>query len=411
MPTIHDLDLPFLDVFSDEFAADRHGTYARIRECSPLAMTPMGVAVLGHAQVHALLRDQRLRQHALQNVLEMQGESVGPFAERELGTLIALDGADHLRLRKLVAPAFTPSAVNRLRPLMRVLVGERADAVGAAGRCEFVEDVARPYPIPVICALAGAPREDWDAIGSWAEDVLRVFNFDLANDRDAITAAHEAFDRYVGALAEHRRHQPGDDLLSALLAVEEDGDRLSTDELVRLVEAILVGGSDTTRNQLALAAWTFAQHPEQWELLAEQPDLARAAVDESVRWSAPTATVVRRANEDVDLAGVTIPAGSTVVLVTEAANRDPAVHPDPDRFDITRTAEAPVLSFGSGPHYCLGASLARAELEEALTVLSRRWTDLRLDGPVSWRPLPGIQGPTELPVAFAVRSNAVIPER
>lgn len=410
MPTIHDLDLPYLDFDSEEYAADPFACYARARERSWLAWTPLGLWVLGHRQVQILLSDRRLRENLVQQVLEVQGETVGGFAERELQTLVALDGADHRRLRKLVAPVFTPASVDRLRPLMRVLIGEQCEAVEEARRCEFVSQVARPYPIPVICALVGAPRGDWDAIGSWAEDALKIYQFDLANDREVVGAAHEKFDRYIADLAEQRRRHPREDLVSSLLAAEADGDRLTIQEVSMLVEALLTGGSDTTRNQLALAVWAFAQHPGQWELLAERPELARQAVDESLRWLSPVGVVMRRADDDVDLDGVTIPAGTPLGLALDAASRDPAVYPDPDRFDITRS-EAPVLSFGRGVHYCLGASLARAELEEALLVLTARWSDLRLDGPVSWRPIVGIYGPSELPVAFTVRGRVGLGHR
>lgn len=411
MPTLNDLDLPYLDFDSDEFAADPFACYARARRQSWLAWTPLGLWVLGHRQVQTLLHDRRLGQNLMPQVLEVQGETDGPFAERELQTLVALDGADHRRLRKLVAPAFTPATVDRLRPLMRVLIGEAAGAVETAGRCEFVSRVARPYPIPVISALVGAPREDWDAIGSWAEDAMKIFQFDLASDRQVITAAHEAFDHYIAGLAEQRRWEPGEDLVSSLLAAEADGDRLSIRELSMLVEAVLTGGSDTTRNQLALAVWALAQHPGQWELLAERPELAGQAVQESLRWFSPIGVVLRRADVDIELDGVTVPAGTPLGLSLDAAGRDPDVHPEPDRFDITRTGEAPVLSFGSGAHYCLGASLARAELEEALIVLTSRWSELRLDGPVVWRPVVSVYGPSELPVAFTARSGLHVAQR
>lgn len=405
MSTIHEVDLPFVDLFAPDFVETFHDHNAEARARSPIVMTALGPTVLTERHVRGLLRDPRLRQHAIQQSLEAQGEPLdGEFARRELRTLISLDGADHSRLRRLVAPVFSPAAADRLRPVMREIIGELAESVDERGRCDAVTEIARPYPIPVICALVGAPRADWDDIGTWAADILRIFDYSLATDRDRITAAHDAFEAYIARLLDERSDEPGDDLVSMLLAAEADGDRLTHDELTMIVEASLVGGSDTTRHQLALAIWAFAQHPDQWEDLAADPTLVPAAVGESLRWYSTAGVTVRLAIEDVDVDGIVIPAGTSVLLSMEAANRDPAVHHEPDRFDIHRSGEATTLAFGGGPHHCLGAALARAELEEALAALSSRWTDLRLDGPISWTPGLGLLSLATLPIAFDRRT-------
>jgi cytochrome P450 len=197
-----------------------------------------------------------------------------------------------------------------------------------------------------------------------------------------------------------RRETLSDDLISNLIRAEEDGDRLTHDELLMLVSAALTAGTDTTRNQLAAAVQVFCEHQDQWALLAARPELAAQAVEEVMRHTPIILGTPRIATEDVDLAGVTIPAGTLVMAITASANRDPAVYLDPDRFDITREHHDPMLTFGGGIHYCLGVHLAKAELTVALTALAMRMPNIRLTGPAPWKPLFGVSGPITLPVEF-----------
>jgi cytochrome P450 len=197
-----------------------------------------------------------------------------------------------------------------------------------------------------------------------------------------------------------RRDNLTDDLISDLIRAEEDGDRLSRRELVTLASTLLIAGTDTTRNQLAAAVYFLYQHPDQWALLGAHPELAGNAVHELMRYSPIVFALVRVAAEDVDLGGVTIPAGSLVVANIAAAHRDPAVYDDPDRLDISRELSAPILSFGSGAHYCLGSHLARPELIEALRIMTKRMPNPRRSGLAHWSQLTGITGPTALPLEF-----------
>jgi cytochrome P450 len=185
-----------------------------------------------------------------------------------------------------------------------------------------------------------------------------------------------------------------------MMRAEVEGDRLTHDELLTLAATLLMAGTDTTRNQLAAAVQVFCDHPEQWRLLAERPELAVQAVHEVMRYCPIILNTMRVPVDDVELAGVTIPAGTLVIANTAAANRDPAVYPDPDRFDITREDAPAMLTFGGGMHYCLGAHLARIELAEALTTMARRMPDIRSTGPVPWKSMTGITGPVSLPVEF-----------
>ena len=268
------------------------------------------------------------------------------------------------------------------------------------GSCDLVADVATQYPIPIICALLGAPREDWQLFSSWADDVLKAFFWNAANDTPVILRAWDELDAYIDDMVAHRRKALTDDLISDLIRAEDDGDRLTHDELLMLVSGLLIAGTDTTRNQLGASAQVLIDRPDQWTLLAEIPELAPKAVEETMRHSPIAFATMRTPVDDVELGGVTIPAGTLVLVNTAAANRDPAAYEDPDRLDITRNSPPAMLTFGGGMHYCLGVHLARIELVEALTVITRRMPNARITGPAPWKPLTGMTGPATLPIEF-----------
>jgi cytochrome P450 len=367
-----------------------------------LARTPVGYVVTRYADVVGILRDRRFHS-AVPLISQLQQVTDEAWlARRQRPSILSTEGDEHGRLRRLVAPAFTPKAADRLRPRMREVVHRLLDPVTPTGRTELVADVCEPYPIPIVCALLGAPEEDWQQFSRWAADILKVFASPLAPHVTAIMRAQDELDVYVRDLIGQRRHDPREDLLTDLIAAEESGDRLSADELVTMVEAVIIGGTDTTRNQLACTTALFTAHPDQWALLAERPELASRAVEESMRVLGAVRGTGRYAAEDVEYRDVLFPAGTLVFPNFVSANGDPAVWPDGDRFDITAEASTqPQLTFGSGIHYCLGAWLARAELQEALPVLARRLPEVRVDGAITWKPLgSGIWGPERLPLAF-----------
>jgi cytochrome P450 len=246
----------------------------------------------------------------------------------------------------------------------------------------------------------GAPSEDWELFARWADDLSKAFGCNVAAEESAILRAWEELDAYLEDLITHRRHTLSDDLISELIRIEEDGDRLTHDELVNLVAILLNAGTDTTRNQLAAAVQALSDYPDQWALLAEHPELAPKAVEELMRHSPIIFASLRVATTNVELGGVLIPEGAYVLANTAAANRDPAAYDDPDRLDITRDGPAPMLTFGGGVHHCLGAHLARIELAEALRVITRRMPNVQRIGPVPWKPPAGISGPSSLPIAF-----------
>jgi cytochrome P450 len=280
------------------------------------------------------------------------------------------------------------------------IINELLDPHTNAGRCDIVGDVARPYPIPIICALLGTPQRDWSLFSDWADDFFKLFSRNVIHDAPDILRAWERIDAYNEDLIARRRDEMTDDLISELIRAEDDGDRLTHDELLMLAAGLLMAGTDTTRNQLAAAVQALVDQPDQWSLLAEHPELAPQAVHELVRYSPVVFGSIRMAIDDVELAGVTIPVGTLVVANTAAANRDPGIYADPDRLDITRHDVPAMLTFGGGIHYCLGAHLARIELAEALTVIARRMPNPRSTGTAPWQPFIGITEPTTLPVEF-----------
>jgi cytochrome P450 len=396
---VHDLDLPQLDIAGSE-RAEALVAVAEARSHHWLARTPLGYACSARADAVAILRDKRFHS-ALSLIPQMNGVEPDPDDEPRQPSILGMEGEDHARLRRLVAPAFTPAAADRFRPFMREVVGDLVDKVVASGRSEVVADLCEPYPIPIICELFGAPKEDWLQFSAWATDIFRIFNQNLAEDQPLIRKAGDELSAYVEDLIAERRRNPGDDLLSELIAVEEAGDRLSTPELVMMAVAVLMAGTDTTRNQLGCSLALFSEHPDQWARLAEQPELAPRAVEESMRYLGAVRGTIRVASEDITYRDVLFPQGTLVSVSLAGANRDADAYQAPEVFDISRERTTQQMTFGSGIHHCMGAALARAELQEALTLLSVRMPDLAPDGPVEWKPTTfGIWGPAVLPLRF-----------
>ena len=366
-----------------------------------IARNEIGFSVLNYESVMGVLRDKRWHS-ATGLVAQMQGIRDEDFGGRRRVSILNAEGDVHVRLRRLVAPAFSPRSADRLRPFMRDVINDLVDPIAAKGEAEIVADICEPYPIPIICELLGAPKEDWQLFSRLATDILRIFSDNLIEILPTILAAQDEINAYTRGLIEQRRNVPLDDLLTDLIKSEEAGDKLTTDELEMMVEAVIVGGTDTTRNQLGLALAIFAEHPEQWEMLANDPTLAPRAVEEVMRYHGAVGGTIRFASEDIEYNGVLFPKGTFMSTSMATGNFDTSVFPTPEKFDITREPVGqPHLSFGAGIHYCLGASLARAELQEAFVLLAQRMPNLALNGPVEYKPTGvGIFGPASLPVRF-----------
>ena len=399
VPTVFEADLPTVEYEEAPGPDEAHRNLRKALEQGPIAMGAHGPEILSYELVRTTLRDPRF-QVPRGLGLETQGITSGPLWDRASTSLLAMNGADHTRLRRLVSKAFTPRSVTRLDDVIVDVINGLIDPLAGQGRSEVVADIARPYPVPVISALLGAPREDWRLFSDWADDFFKLFSWNVAEHESVILGAWGHLDDYIDGMVASRRESLTDDLISELIRAEDAGDRLTIDELRMLAAGILMAGTDTTRNQLAAAVDVFCDYPEQWELLAERPELAMQAVEEVMRFCPVIFGAMRMTTEDVEINGVLIPAGTFVMCNTAAANHDPDVYIEPDRFDITREGASPMQSFGAGAHYCLGANLARREMAEALIVMAGRMPNLRRDGLAQWKPLLGISGPATLPVAF-----------
>jgi hypothetical protein len=406
MTLVTELDLPSIDLTSPELAGDRyHELLAELRGQGWLASSPLAFLVLDREAGEFFLR---ARETAFpgREIAELFGVTEGPLREQIDANILNQQGERHRRLRALVGPAFTPRAADRWRPAMRAFLGRLWQQIGGAGigpagqarRCDFVAALAKPYPSLTIAAVLGAPDQDAPRLHEWSSLVQQQFDIRaLASEVPQIERAVVELQAYVEALLEQRRAEPGDDLITALLAAEEQGDRLSHDECVNLVLNVIAGGIDTTQAQLSHAMRLFAAHPRQWELLREDPGLTRQAVDEVLRAEPITPFTARICTADLEHRGVTFPAGTIVAVCAERANREQDGGED---FDISAQRDGRLLTFGAGPHFCLGSNLARAEFEEALNFLAPRMPGLAAAGPAALGGVEGIYGIDELPLSW-----------
>jgi cytochrome P450 len=406
------VDIPSLDPSSPENRADPYPFYRWLRENDPVRRALDGSWILTrYADGAGILRDPRfstnpgwLREGAVKDA--------DKHPVRQVGTslMMFLDPPDHTRLRSLVSKAFTPKRVEAMRQQVQHLVDELLDAVvtthgstgrmdtagvsgrmdtagvsgrmdtaGLSGRLDIVSDLGYPLPVAVICELLGVPAFDRELFRQLSSDASRLLDggaLDPESEQRGIVAGMQLF-QYFTDLVEQRRPNPGDDLLSAMIAAEEAGDRLTHQELITTATLLFVAGHETTTNLVGNAMLALLRHPDELQRLRDDPTLIRSAVEELLRWDSPVQFTARITTEDVEIAGQPIGAGEQVIVVVGAANRDPAQFPDAERLDLGRQ-ENKHLSFAAGPHFCLGAALARLEAQLAINTLLRRFPHLEL---------------------------------
>jgi cytochrome P450 len=398
-----DADLPFLAHDDPDFASERfHDVVEDLARRTWLVRSDLGYLVLGREQGMALLKDRRLSFPAVE-LLELQGLTDGIIHERTVKGLMTQSGPPHARLRRLVTGAFTPRQIERLRPRLREYLEGLWQDIAAAGRCDAVTALARPLPSMAIAELLGVPG-DAAILARWSASLQAVFDMDMDARRAEIEAAYEEVRDYTADLVARRREQPGEDLMSALVHYERDGDRLTDDEIYTLAASIISGGTDTTESQLAHGLRLFADHPEQWDLLGNDPALAEQACQEVLRFEPIVPFTARLVREELEVEGIIFPAGTVLFVCAATANRDPETYTDPGRFDITADrGGAQVVTFGFGAHFCAGSHLARAEIIEALTFLAPRMRDLRPDGEPSFGTPAGIYNMHRLPLRFTAQ--------
>jgi cytochrome P450 len=362
-----------------------------------LAACPFGFLVLERESAEFFLRTRDAVFPGI-TIADIFGISEGPLREEIVKNIININGDDHRRLRNLVNPALAPRAVARYRPAMRDFLAELLDGLAPAEECEFIAAVAKPYPSLVIAAVMGAPRGDAPKLHEWSNVIQRQFDAaSLMADRAAIEAAVAEFYTWADELIAARRGNPGEDLITDLIVAQSEGERLTHDELRNLVLNVLVGGVDTSQSQLAHAVRLLALEPDQWDALRSDPDgLALPAVDEALRYEPITPFTARITTAEIEHRGVTFPAGSVILVSAWHVNRQGL---DRDEFDITADrGGARVLTFGAGIHYCVGANLARAELQEGLAALARRAERIEPAGAPQFGTPSGIYGLETLPL-------------
>lgn len=390
MTALDALTLPELDIGDPALNGPAfHALLDRTAQESWLGRLPLGYLVLDREAGEHFLRS-RTAIFPGQLIAELYGIESGPLRDEIDRNILHIDGPDHARLRRLVNPFFTPRAADRWRPAMRGFLEQLWSQLDGSS-CELVEAIAKPYPSLTIATVMGAPLSDAPQLHEWSNWIQRQFDGpSLEALRERIEQACAEFYVWCDVLLATRRGDPGDDLVSVLIAAEEDGDRLTDVELVNLVLNVLIGGVDTTQAQLSHALRLFAEHPGQWELLRGRPDLVPAAVDEVLRHEPITPFTARLLTADETFRDVELPAGTVLMISAVTGNRDGAGDP---AFDITADRSgARLMTFGAGIHHCLGANLARAELEEALAFLAPRMPGLRLTQDPAYGTVQGIYG-------------------
>jgi cytochrome P450 len=389
-------------LFAPELRADPYPGYHLLRAWEPVHQPFPGIWILTrYADAAAVLRDPRMgsdfrRSEAYREFVESMGQA---FVEREPSMLFT-DPPDHTRLRALVNSAFSARVVEGLRPRIRELAEELVDAAAERGQMDVVADLAYPLPVTVICEMLGVPRSDHGRFTEWSADMVQTLDPVVPPDLiQRAEAADTGLREYFRGLIAERRRDPGQDLLDALMAAEEDGDRLTEEELLTMLILLLVAGHETTVNLISNGTLALLRNAPELERMRADPSIERSAVEELLRYDSPVQMIGRIPTEDVQIDGRPIQAGEQIAIIIGAANRDPAQFPEPDRLDLTR-ADNRHLAFGSGIHFCLGASLARAEGQAAIGTLVRRLPELRLDGEPEWRETITLRGLKRLPVAF-----------
>ena len=431
--------VPFFDIADPGFAVTS-AQVRQAREAGWYARTSYGLAVLRYDQVSRLIRHPDLRQGSRLWPAH-HGITSGPFADWWASWVLNMEGEEHHRLRRLLNPAFSRRLVEPLRPRFGALAAELVDGFAEPGRCEFMAEFAEPYAARVIAILLGIPEEEWPTIAAESAAVGLAMGVRIRDHLPRIEAALARLYDYADALIADRQHSPRDDFVTCLVQAQagkagrvgqrgtreagqggagqvrqrgpgqvgqrEAGEAgLTAAELRDSLVLLIFGGFDTTRNQLGLAMQAFLDHPGQWRLLAERPDLGPAAVEEVMRIRPTTTWVTREATVDFTFDGLAIRAGTTIHLFCESAGTDPEDAGDEGPgavvagFDITAGERRPHFGFGGGIHYCLGHYVARTDMCEALTVLARRLREPRPGGEAAWLPDSGNTGPVRLPIAF-----------
>jgi len=399
---------PIFNPLSPEFIRDPYPHYERLRNTDPVHITPHGMYLVSrHAEASLALRDRRFGKDFVERSTRRYGPKImdEPVFRSMSRWMLQQDPPDHTRLRGLVVKAFTARRVEDMRPRIQQVVDQTLDRIAARGQMDLIEDFAFRLPVTIICDMLGIPEDHREAFYASSRDGGRLLDpvpLSPAEIAEA-NAGNAMAQMYFQQLFELRRKSPGNDLTTQLVQAEEDGSKLSNEELTANIILLFGAGHETTVNLIGNGLLALYRNPDQLALLKANPALITGAIEEFLRYDSSVQMSGRVTLEDIDdLGGKKIPKGETVLCLLGSANRDPAVYPDrPDRLDITRPNVRP-LSFGGGIHFCLGAQLARIEAEIAIATLLRRLPDLKLDDAANpeWRPTFVLRGLKRLPASW-----------
>jgi cytochrome P450 len=399
---------PLFNPLSPEFIRDPYPHYERLRTTDPMHVTAFGAFVASrHAEASLVLRDRRFGKDYVERTMRRYGPKImeEPVFRSMSHWMLQQDPPDHTRLRGLVVKAFTARRVEDMRPRIQQVVDQTLDRIAGQGHMDLIEDFAFRLPVTIICDMLGIPEEHREVFYTSSRDGGRLLDPVPLSPAEIEqgNAGNLTAQLYFQQLFELRRKNPGDDLTTQLVQAEEDGSKLSNEELTANIILLFGAGHETTVNLIGNGLLALHRNPDQLALLKANPELITNAVEEFLRYDSSVQMSGRVALEDIDdLGGKRIPKGESVLCLLGSANRDPAVYPDrPDRLDITRPKIRP-LSFGGGIHLCLGAQLARIEAEVAIATLLRRLPELRIDNPENpeWRPTFVLRGLKSLPASW-----------
>ena len=385
-----------------EFVADPFGTLRRARAAGPVVdLQLVNAGVMRYERVRQLLSDDRLHTNFAE-FLRTMGVSAGPFYELMAVSPLNHDGAHHQRWRALMSRTFTPRSVERLRPFLRTAAHELIDGFAARGACDFMADFADAYPSLGLCELIGVPSEDRARFRGWANTIGLGFSPLVAMHITVVDEALERLIAYTGELAVARRAEPRDDLVTRI-AQAGQAEGWSDFEIAGFIAGLVFAGHETTKNQLGWLVAVLAGRDDLWDAVAKGDVPAADMVEEVMRYRSAVTGVGRRAAEPIVVDGERIEPGEQVFLSLWSSNHDETVFPRPEDIDPRQTATTAHLAFGHGAHFCLGAALARAELQEALAALTARLRCPTVGADTTWKPPLGINGPERLPITFATR--------
>jgi cytochrome P450 len=395
-----------LHVSLTEFLDDPFGSLARARAAGGLTDFGLALGIVTYDDVRTLLTDSTRLHADFASFLRSLGITSGAFYDWMASSPLNKDGAEHLRWRALMSRTFTPRRVEQLRPFLARAAHELIDGFAGRGECEFVTEFADAYPSLGLCELIGVPTADRDRFRGWANTIGLGFSpVELALRIDEVDAALTALVDYTGELAELRRKDPRDDLVTRVAqAAHEDG--WSTDEVRGFIAGLVFAGHETTKNQLGWMVAVLADRADVWDAVAAGAEGVADVVEEVLRIRSTVTSVGRTVLEPMEHRGERIDPGTRLLLSLWGADHDAAAYPDPERLDVAAHRDAPHVAFGHGPHHCLGAALARAELQEGLVALASRVTCPTVGAGAAWKPNVGITGPTRLPITFSARAPA-----